>query len=83
MKTVFEYKSIKHSLSNDIMNVNCSIKTIERILNESDIDIENTFVANIGGKDYFLIDSIEDCKRSMINIFYKLDEYTKHNKLTQ
>ena len=83
METKNKYTSIKHSLSNDILNVNCSIKTIERILNESDIDIENTFVANISGKDYFLIDSINDCKKSMLNIFNKLDEYTRHNTLTQ
>ena len=82
MKIKNKYTSIKHSLSNDIMNVNSSIKTIERILNETEIDIKNTFVANISGKDYFLTDSIENCKKSMLNIFYKLDEYTRHNKLT-
>ena len=83
MKTKNKYTSIKHSLSNDIMNVNCSIRIIERILNESKTNIKNTYVATIDNKDYFLIDSIEDCKKSMLNIFYKLDEYTRHNKLTQ
>lgn len=83
METKNKYTSIKHSLSNDIMNVNCSIKTIERVLNDNGIDIKNTFVANISGKDYFLADSINECKKSMLNIFYKLDEYTRHNRLTQ
>ena len=83
MKKQNKYTSIKHSLSNDIMNVNCSIKTIERILNDNEIDATNTFVANIDGEDYFLIDSINNCKKSMLNIFNKLDEYVKYNKLTQ
>ena len=83
MKKQNKYSSIKHSLSNDIMNVNCSIKTIERVLNESETYILNTFIANIDGKDYFLVDSINDIKKSMLNIFYKLDEYTRENKLTR
>ena len=83
METKNKYTSIKHSLSNDIMNVNCSIKTIERVLNESETYILNTIIGNVDGKDYFLVDSINDVKKSMLNIFYKLDEYTKDNKLTK
>lgn len=83
METKNKYTSIKHSLSNDIMNVNCSIKTIERVLNENKIDAKNIFVHNIDNKDYFLADSINNVKNSMLNIFYKLDEYTRENKLTQ
>ena len=83
MKTQNKYTSIKHSLSNDIMNVNSSIKTIERVLNESETHILNTFIGNIEGKDYFLIDSINEVKKSMLNIFHKLDEYTRENKLTR
>lgn len=83
MKTKNKYTSIKHSLSNDIMNVNCSIKIIERVIKESKTGIKNTYIATVEGKDYFLIDSINDCKKSMLNIFYKLDEYTRENKLTQ
>jgi hypothetical protein len=83
MKKQNKYTSIKHSLSNDIMNVNCSIKTIERVLNESETYILNTLIGNVDGKEYFLIDSINDVKKSMLNIFYKLDEYTRENKLTR
>ena len=83
METKNKYTSIKHSLSNDILNVNCSIKTIERVLNESETYILNTIIGNVDGKDYFLVDSINDVKKSMLNIFYKLDEYTKHNTLTR
>ena len=83
MKKQNKYTSIKHSLSNDIMSVNCSIKTIERVLNDNKIDAKNIFVNNVDNKDYFLIDSINNVKKSMLNIFHKLDEYTRENKLTQ
>ena len=63
-----KYRNIKDSLSNDIVNVWSSLNTIEQILNDKDIDIKN--------------DSINECKNSILNIFYKLDEYTRQDKLT-
>jgi hypothetical protein len=79
MKTQKKYSSIKHSLSNPLMNIGCWLRNIEHVFKENDIDINSLSIGkDHNGKELSIQDGINDCRESLKSIHNKLTDYIKN-----